>query len=664
MPRSHLSTDRIPGVVPGLALFALLTLFALLAAPATPAHDGPPHSARGGSAALQRDATDEADPAPGAFAIPAPGRYTLPPLGEAEDGVVLTGRSESVRLHSLFGDGVVLLSFIYTRCSDAEGCPLATAVLHSVGARVGREPEVAAQLRLLSLSFDPENDTPEVMRAYQRSFARDGADWHFLTTASEKELAPLLEAYAQTRVPELDRAGRKTGGFAHLLRIFLIDQDHRIRQIYSASLLDADALLADVKTLLLEAEQETAAASAKRTPAPVSSSSGPGDPRDGYESILYTTRSRALAARGGRSLDLSKRVLTPPLGLPPVPVPADNPISASKVALGRRLFFDRRLSLNDTISCAMCHVPEQGFANNEMATAVGIEGRTVRRNAPSVYNVAYLARLFHDGRDTRLEHQVWGPLLARNEMGNPSVSAVIEKLRGLDDYTQRFDEAFPRRGLALETLGMALASYERTLVSGHSAFDRYQYAQEEQALTPAARRGLALFSGRARCAICHPIGEEDSVFTDQTFHNTGVGYVSSAARGDRAGSERVQVAPGIYLEVPREIIASVSDARASDLGRYEVTQDPADRWKYRTPGLRNVALTSPYMHDGSLATLADVIAFYDRGGVANDNLDPLIAPIGLSEPEQRDLIAFLESLTGSDVHDLVSDAFAAPIGDR
>ena len=577
--------------------------------------------------------------------------------------MVLTGRSESVPLHSLFGDGIVLLSFIYTRCSDAEGCPLATAVLHGVGARVGREPEVSRRLRLLSLSFDPEHDTPDVMRAYGRSFARDGSDWRFLTTASEAELSPLLEAYAQTRVPELDEAGRETGAFAHLLRVFLIDRDRKIRQIYSASLLDADALLADIKTLLLEAERETSMAAAKGTTATASSTSGPGDSRDGYESIHYTTRSLALAARGGHSLDLTRRILTPPLGLPPVPVPADNPISASKVALGRRLFFDRRLSLNDTISCAMCHVPEQGFASNEMATAVGIEGRTVRRNTPSVYNVAYLERLFYDGRDSRLEHQVWGPLLARNEMGNPSVSAVIEKLAGLDDYTLRFDEAFPGRGLALETLGMALASYERTLVSGHSAFDRYQYGKDEQALSPAARRGLALFSGRARCAICHPIGKENSVFTDQAFHNTGVGYVSSVPGGARADFERVQVAPGVYLDVPRAVIDQVSDPRASDLGRYEVTQDPADRWKYRTPGLRNVALTSPYMHDGSLATLADVIAFYDRGGVPNQNLDPLIAPVGLSEPEQGDLIAFLESLTGSDVQDLVSDAFAAPVGD-
>jgi cytochrome c peroxidase len=129
-------------------------------------------------------------------------------------------------------------------------------------------------------------------------------------------------------------------------------------------------------------------------------------------------------------------------------------------------------------------------------------------------------------------------------------------------------------------------------------------------------------------------------------------------------TQRVQVAPGVYLDVPRSIIAQVSEKPPSDLGLYEITQDPQDRWKYRTPGLRNVALTAPYMHDGSLATLPDVVAFYDRGGVPNENLDPLIRSLGLGEQEQRDLVAFLEALTSSDVPELVADAFAAPVSDR
>ena len=152
---------------------------------------------------------------------------------------------------------------------------------------------------------------------------------------------------------------------------------------------------------------------------------GAGDNKDGYATGDYATRSGHLPNRRGETRDLLAMMTPPPLGLPPLEVPADNLLSAEKVALGRKLFFDRRLSLNRTISCAMCHVPEQGFAHNELAMAVGLEGRTVRRNSPTLYNVAYMQRLFHDARDDRLEHQVWQPLLAVNEMANPSVSAVV-----------------------------------------------------------------------------------------------------------------------------------------------------------------------------------------------------------------------------------------------
>jgi cytochrome c peroxidase len=170
--------------------------------------------------------------------------------------------------------------------------------------------------------------------------------------------------------------------------------------------------------------------------------------------------------------------------------------------------------------------------------------------------------------------------------------------------------------------------------------------------------------GKAGCTACHPIGAKASLFTDQAFHNTGVGYASSMQTLTPSSTQRVQAAPGIVFEVPRAIVAQVSEARPNDLGRYEITLDPRDRWRYRTPSLRNVALTAPYMHDGSLATLADVVAFYSDGGVANDGLDPLIRPLGLREDEQRDLVAFLESLTGSDVAALVTDALAAPVGNR
>jgi cytochrome c peroxidase len=564
---------------------------------------------------------------------PAPGSYALPPLGPAGDGAVLTSEAEPARLHDVLGDRLVLLSLIYTHCVDAEGCPMATAVLQRVGHRIGADPALRDAVRLVSLSFDPERDTPEVMRRYGESFARSGAEWVFLTAESEAALAPLLEAYGQTRLPERDAEGRALGTFSHLLRVFLIDREGRIRNVYGASFLDPELLEADLRTLLLEAD------SAAAGPAPA--------PLRGH----------------GHPADLLSRVSRPPLGLPPVRVPADNPLTRRKVELGRRLFFDRRLSLNDTFSCAMCHVPEQGFASNELATAVGIEGRTVRRNAPTIYNVAYLERLFLDGRENRLEQQVWGPLLAANEMGNPAVGALLEKVRGLPGYEAAFQAAFPDRGLALETLGMAIASYERTLVSGGSPFDRWYYARQPDALDAAAQRGFALFAGRAGCSGCHPVGPEYALFTDGDLHNTGIGYRASMGGAGGAGTQRVQVAPDAWLDVDRSLVAQVSEPPPADLGRYEITLDPADRWKYRTPSLRNVALTAPYMHDGSLGTLREVVAFYDRGGVPNEGLDPRIRPLGLTPGEIDDLVAFLESLTGDDVDLLVSDAFAAPVGD-
>jgi cytochrome c peroxidase len=247
-------------------------------------------------------------------------------------------------------------------------------------------------------------------------------------------------------------------------------------------------------------------------------------------------------------------------------------------------------------------------------------------------------------------------------MANPSIGVVVERIRSLDDYAERFRAAFPERGLAMETIGMALASYQRTLVSGDSPFDRWYYGKDEAAVSEAAKRGFRLFTGRAACSTCHRVGAEHALFTDGDFHNTGVGYTASM-RSEPA-KQRIQVAPGRWLEVDREILAQVSEPRPNDLGRYEITLDPADRWKYRTPTLRKVALTAPYMHDGSLASVDDVVAFYDRGGVPNEGLDPRIAPLGLSPAEEQDLVAFLASLTGSDFAVLVDDAFAAPVGDR
>jgi len=626
---------------------------------ATPA---PAHDAHAPDAHAQNGNAQQVASAARAFATPQPGTYALPPLGAAADGQVLTDAGQTVRLHELFGPDVVVLSFIYTQCSDAEGCPFATAVLHAIGARLVEEPELLGRVRMISLSFDPARDTPAVMRRYGEGVRREGIDWRFLTTASEEELSPILDAYRQTRVAERDEQGQATGQYAHLLRVFLIDRERQIRQVYSTSLLQADTLVSDIQTLLIETDSpRPTLRTALDAPEPAALR-GSGDIRAGYERSDYATRSLPLAARRGSEADLLARARRPVLGLPALPIPPDNPLSADKVALGRQLFFDRRLSRNDTLSCALCHVPEQGFTSNELATPVGIEGRTVRRNAPTLYNSAYVDQLFHDGRSPSLEAQIWGPLLAPNEMGHASRAAVVEKLRAIDDYAAPFRAAFPGRGLDEGTLAQAIASYERTLVSGDSPFDRFRFADDEDALGPAQRRGLELFTGRAGCAACHTIGTEHATFSDGRFHNTGIGTAANAADDD--AKIRVQAAPGVYLEVPRAIVARVGDPPASDLGRFEVTGDPADRARYRTPGLRNVALTAPYMHDGSLPTLEAVVDFYRRGGQPNAGLDPLVRPLDLRDDEAADLVAFLEALTGADVDALVADSFAAPVGDR
>jgi cytochrome c peroxidase len=388
---------------------------------------------------------------------------------------------------------------------------------------------------------------------------------------------------------------------------------------------------------------------------------GPGDFKGDYDSPEYVTRSYSLEARVGEETNLLARTQSPPLGLPPLPVPEDNPLTREKIQLGRKLFFDRRLSLNGTQSCAMCHIPEQGFTNNELATAVGLEGRDVGRNSPTLYNVGYKTRLFHDARESTLEQQAWQPMVNPVEMANPSIGWVIAKLRGLKDYDGLFEAAFGDRGPSMSTVAEALASYQRTLLAGNSAFDRWYYGGEKDALSASAQRGFALFTDRGQCNSCHLIGEDHALFTDDAVHNTGTGY--ARAMIDKPGPRQVILAPGVFGEVSPENLAVVSTSDGgNDLGRYEVTGHVDDRWHYKTPTLRNVALTAPYMHDGSMLTLEDVVAFYNRGGVPNPLQDPRIRPLELSAQDEADLVAFLESLTG-DYRALVLDAFVAPVGD-
>lgn len=598
------------------------------------------------------------------FTPPEPASYRLPLLGKAEDGEVLDSNGSNLSLYDLFNQKIVVLSFIYSTCRDINGCPLATTVLHQIKTKLTDRPDLAKKLRLITMSFDYDRDTPETMRHYGQAFSNGKLDWRFLTTNSETHLQKILKAYNQPVQKNIDGTGKFTGTFSHLLRVYLIDRKKVIRNIYSVSFLHAETLINDIQNLLItESKPREKVKFGQHRQDPdrkIANLNGSGDNKNGYESLHYQTRSKALRNRQGQEMDLIGLIKRPPLGLPPAKISEDNPSTNAKIKLGRRLFYDRRLSLNNTFSCAMCHIPEQGFTSNEHKTATGIEGRSIRRNSPTLYNVGYAERLFHDGRESTLEQQVWGPLLARNEMGNPSIGSVIDKIKNIPEYPELFMEAFDK-GPNMETIGMAIANYERTLNSANSPFDRWKYGKSTSAMSLKAQRGFELFIGKAGCAACHTIGQDFSLFTDNRLHNTGLGYSDSLGK-DRE-FRQIQLAPGVFVRLDTETIKSVSEKKPNDLGLYEITQNPNDRWKYKTPNLRNVALTSPYMHNGIFSTLDEIVDFYNRGGMDNETLDPLISPLGLSLDERKNIVAFLEALTGDNVELLVSDAFAAPIGD-
>jgi cytochrome c peroxidase len=283
-----------------------------------------------------------------------------------------------------------------------------------------------------------------------------------------------------------------------------------------------------------------------------------------------------------------------PLGLDTyVPAPDDNPTTPEKVALGRKLFHDPRLSRDGTISCATCHDPARGFADDK-PLAVGIGKRRGVRRTPTIVNRGYGESFFWDGRARTLEEQVLQPVSNPVEMDLPREQ--IEK----------------RTGLAPDVVARALASYLRTVLAGDSPFDRYM-AGDRSALSDEARRGLAVFRGKANCVACH-VGPN---LTDERFHNTGVGWNGEAF---------------------------------DDTGRYEATKREEHRGSFKTPTLREASKRPPYMHDGSLATLEEVIRFYDDGGRPNPSLDQEIRPLQLTAEEKRDLLAFLHALSGAIRH--------------
>jgi cytochrome c peroxidase len=363
-----------------------------------------------------------------------------------------------------------------------------------------------------------------------------------------------------------------------------------------------------------------------------------------------------LLARAGNSASSSDQFyLKLPVGIPADVwsyfIPKDNPLTAAKVELGRQLFFDKRLSADSSVSCATCHDPKFAFSDGQK-TAVGIGGRRSARNTPTVLNVMFNSSMFWDGRADSLEAQARQPLINPDEMGNSSPEQVIERLGRIAEYREQFAKVFGSP-VALDSLAKAIAAFERTLISGNSPLDRFLEG-DRNALSKSAQRGLNLFRTKARCTVCHNLNQAFPFLTDGNYRNTGVAANFS---GFSALAQRATAAPLDGSGAAMETLTHGGDARATldqragkaELGRFLVTGNTLDIGAFRTPSLRNVELTAPYFHNGSAATLGEVIRFYARGGLENARRDWELQPISLTESEQQDLIEFLRALTSNDV---------------
>ncbi|MXY70062.1 MAG: c-type cytochrome [Acidobacteriia bacterium] len=317
------------------------------------------------------------------------------------------------------------------------------------------------------------------------------------------------------------------------------------------------------------------------------------------------------------------QAIEPPLGLPDVAVPADNPPTAQTVALGRQLYYDKTLSVDNSIACASCHDPEAGFADpNQFSEGVG--GEFGGRQAPPVMNAAYFTTQFWDGRAASLEEQAGGPVENPIEMAFTH-EGVVERLSEDPVYTELFKEAWGEGPIAFEMVAKSIASFERTVLVGNSPFDRYMFGDDKEAMSEGAIRGLDVFTDpeKGNCEVCHEINEEEgyALFTDNKFHNLGVG--------------------------------AELDGSLADIGRFEVSQVETDKGAFKTPHLRNIADSAPYMHDGHLKTLKEVVDFYVGAGNSNDFRDEEIHELDhLSAQERADLIAFMEALSGEFPEDI------------
>jgi cytochrome c peroxidase len=342
----------------------------------------------------------------------------------------------------------------------------------------------------------------------------------------------------------------------------------------------------------------------------------------------------------------------PPLGLPPVPIPEDNPQTPEKIDLGKKLFEDKRFSADGTINCAHCHDPAKAFADG-LPIAEGIKKLKGTRNSPTVINAAYYTSQFWDGRRPSLEEQAKDPFVNPVEHGlgekqgfHEFILNVIRKDKG---YVKEFERVFgvkPEQ-ITIEHVVKAIASFERTVISGNSPFDRYVYGGDKTALSESAIRGLELYKGKARCQECHAISEKYAIFTDNKFHNLGVGFKKIQPRL-RELVRQSRMAKQQGKELDNSIL---TDADISELGRFVVTSKTSDIGAFKTPTLRNIAVTAPYMHDGSMKTLEEVMELYNKGGEKNPFLGS-VRVLDLTDQEIKDIIEFLKALTSPEYKNL------------
>ena len=308
--------------------------------------------------------------------------------------------------------------------------------------------------------------------------------------------------------------------------------------------------------------------------------------------------------------------LKAPLGLPPVPIPVDNPLTEETIALGRRLYYDPALSVDSTISCASCHAPQFSFSDNRPVSE-GVGGKKGTRHAPTVINSAYSSLQFWDGRAASLEEQAKGPMENPVEMAH-SLDGVVKRVQADPKYRELFLKAWGTEQIDIDMIAKSIASFERTVIAGNSPFDRFYYGHDSKAMSLEAQRGLRLFVSpkKGNCAVCHSISNESSLLTDNKFHNLGIG-------ADTRGN-------------------------LNDEGRYKITKNDADMGAFKTPTLRNLTNRGPYMHDGSFPTVKDALGHYVGGGNWNSHLDKEIHSLDILTFDERDeLLQFLDALNGT-----------------